>query len=496
VTGLALTGGLQYASSSNRYAYPRYWKAVQPRVGINYQLTPTTVFRAGFGTIYLNTLYNPIGTGFTQATSYQAFQSGSSAPVGTLSNPFPNGVLLPTGSGAGLSTGIGQGVSFIDPNHVPPRSAQYTANVQQQLPGRFSVQINYVGSKSTRLEVSHNLNVLPAQYYGGGVAELAYLNTKVANPLAGKVPLNATLNAPTIVRNLTLVPYPEFSSVTENYSSIGSVNYNALQIQVNHPMSHHISIQGNFTWDKVMAHNAFVGDGTGTQGNDAYHTATGKLESAQDGSPTMFGNIFGTIELPKFERLNFAEREAIGGWKLNSVVRMTNGALIGAPGNVDIIGDYHQPGATLFRQFNTCYNSVSVNTTTQTATYARVQTNLVNGTSTVIACDAQSPNPAFQQRYQYSIQTNSPSLNARIIGYHPLVDMSLFKQFAIREGMSFEIRGEYFNLFNTTEFGGPGGLTSSNAGNAAGPITPVYPNGQLSQNNDARIGQLTARFNF
>jgi hypothetical protein len=496
VNALTLKGGLQYASSSNRYAYPRYWKAIQPRVGINYQLTPTTVFRAGFGTIYLNTLYNPIGTGYTQSTSYNAYIGGQSAPVGTISNPFPNGVVLPTGNGAGLSTGIGQSISFIDPNHVPPRSAQYTANVQQQLPGKISLQVNYVGSKSTRLEVSHNLNVLPAQYYGGGVAELAYLNTSVPNPMAGQVPLSSTLNAATIKRHYLLDPYPQYGSVTENYSSIGSVNYNALQIQVSHPMSHHISVQGNFTWDKVMAHNGFVGDGTGAQSDDSYHQATGKLYSVQDGSPTMFGNIFGTIELPKFEKLPFYEREVVGGWKFNSVVRMTNGALIGAPGNIDIIGDYHQPGANLFRQFNTCYNSVSVNTTTTTATYTPVQTKFVNGTSSVIACDSQSPTPAFQQRYQYSIQNNSPSLNLRIIGYHPLVDMSLFKQFAIREGMSFEIRGEYFNIFNTTEFGGPGGLGSSDAGNAAGAITPQYPNGQLYQNNDARIGQLTARFNF
>ncbi len=497
VSGLTLNGGLQYASSSNRYAYPRYWKGIQPRVGVNYQLTPTTVFRAGYGTIYLNTLYNPIGTGYTQSTSYQGYLTGQSAPVNTVSNPFPSGVLLPTGNGAGLSTGIGQAISFIDPHHVPPRSAQYTANVQQQFPGKFSLQIAYVGSKATRLEVSHNLNVLPAQYYGGGIAELTYLNTKVANPLAGQVPLNATLNAPTIVRNLLLVPYPQYSTVTENYSSIGSVNYNAMQIQVNHPMWHHVSIQGNFTWDKVMAHNAFVGDGTGAQADDAYHTAVGKLESAQDGSPTMFGNIFGTVELPKFAKQNIVTREAIGGWKFNSVVRMTNGAIIGAPGNYDIIGNYHQPGANLFRQFNTCYNKISqINSITNTVTYAAVPTTFSNGSSTVIGCDAQSPTPAFQQRYQYSIQTNSPSLNLRVIGYHPLVDMSLFKQFALREGMTFEIRGEYFNVFNTTEFGGPGGLGSSDAGNAAGPITPQYPNGQLYQNNDPRIGELTARFNF
>jgi hypothetical protein len=69
---------------------------------------------------------------------------------------------------------------------------------------------------------------------------------------------------------------------------------------------------------------------------------------------------------------------------------------------------------------------------------------------------------------------------------HPLVDASLFKQFQIREGTSFEIRGEFFNVFNTPNFGGPGtGLGSS----TFGVVT-------LTQANDARIGQLTARINF
>jgi hypothetical protein len=68
---------------------------------------------------------------------------------------------------------------------------------------------------------------------------------------------------------------------------------------------------------------------------------------------------------------------------------------------------------------------------------------------------------------------------------YPLVDLSLFKQFIIHEGVSFEIRGEFFNVGNRPNFGGPGtGLNAS-----YGVVT-------LSQANDARQGQLTARINF
>ena len=81
-----------------------------------------------------------------------------------ISNPYPLGVVLPTGSSLGLSTALGQNVSFVDPSHVQPRMTQFTLNVQQQLPGSLVVQVAYVGGRPTHLEVNHNINILPAQY--------------------------------------------------------------------------------------------------------------------------------------------------------------------------------------------------------------------------------------------------------------------------------------------------------------------------------------------
>jgi hypothetical protein len=287
------------------------------------------------------------------------------------------------------------------------------------------------------------------------------------------------LNAANIVRNLLLLPFPEFGSVTEQYSSIGSAPYNALQVQVTKPMRHHVSLQGNLTWDKLMLHTAYI---------DNYAAAIGKLESVQDGQPTLFGNIFGVVELPKFQSRPYYQRLILGGWQLNSVVRFSNGPLVGAPGNVDIIGNYVQPHQTLARAFNTCYQSTSI--VNNAVVVTQVNTTPTAGLPTSTACDAQSPSPAFRQRIQYTSQSNSNVLNIRYPNF-PLVDASMFKKFIIREGMSFEIRGEFFNILNTPEFGPPNTtLVASNAG-SAGPT-----NGIFSQTNDARIGQLTARFNF
>jgi hypothetical protein len=459
VPGLTLNGGLQYTSSSNRFPYPRDLNNFQPRLGIAYQMRPTTVVRAGFGIIYFNTLETPVGTGFSQGTSYSNYIT--SAPINSLSNPLPSGVLLPTGSSLGLSTALGQGVSFIDPHHVQPKSAQYSASIQQQLPGNFALQIAYMGTRPTRLEVNHNINVLPEQYYNQGASEVTYLNERVQNPMAGLFSGTTTLNSATIARNLLLLPYPEFGPVTEQYSSIGSAPYNSLQIQVNKLMGHHFSLQGNFTWSKTMLRNGFVNN----------FGASPQLYSVPDGNPTLVGNVFGTLELPKFAAAPYLEKFLLGGWELNGVFRAQNGPLVSAPGNVDIIGNVRQPNPTYARYFNTCYENTSGV--------------LVMSTASAPACDNLSPKPAFRLREPYTTQSNSTVLNIpqRI---HPLVDASLFKQFIVHEGVSFEIRGEFFNVLNTPNFGGPGtGTGTQNFGQVT-----------LVQANDPRIGQLTARINF
>ncbi|MCU1321092.1 MAG: Cna domain protein [Acidobacteriaceae bacterium] len=466
VPGLTLNGGLQFTSPSNRFPYPRDLNNFQPRLGAAYQATPTTVARAGFGIIYFNTLETPIGTGFSQTTSYNNFTT--SAPTNSLTSPFPSGVAAPTGSSLGLSTALGQSVSFIDPNHVQPKSAQYSVSVQQEFPGKIALQVAYVGSRPTRLEVNHNINILPSNYYDQGSAEVSFLNAAVANPMAGKFTGTTSLNSATIARNLLLLPYPEFGSVTAQYSSIGSAPYNSLQVQVTRPMRNHFSLQGNFTWSKTMLRQGFYGSTTSTD-NAAY--ATNKLYSVQDANSTLVANIFGTVQFPKFAARPYFERLIVGGWQLNSILRAQNGNLISAPGAVDIIGDPHQANPTYGRYINTCYqNTNGVN---------------VQSTSSAPACDSLSPTPAYRQRLAYTTQNNSTVLNIRQ-RIHPLLDASLFKVFALREGVSFEIRGEFFNVLNTPNFGGP----NTSIGNSTfGAVT-------LTQANDARIGQLTGRINF
>ena len=78
-------------------------------------------------------------------------------------------------------------------------------------PSDFAVQVAYVGARPTHLEVNHNINILPAQYYNQGAAEVGVLNAAVANPMAGQIPQSTTLNAATMQQNLLYCLIPSLA---------------------------------------------------------------------------------------------------------------------------------------------------------------------------------------------------------------------------------------------------------------------------------------------
>ncbi|HEY2012082.1 MAG TPA: TonB-dependent receptor, partial [Bryobacteraceae bacterium] len=134
-----------------------------PRVGLAWQVTPKTTVRAGYGLFWapqfaIGTPYNP--PGFTATTSYISSNDGNATPANTLSNPFPAGLAVPTGSSLGALTGIGQSLSIIDPNARSPRVNQFSIDIQRELPFGIAAEVGYVGSRSSHLtQATANVNI-------------------------------------------------------------------------------------------------------------------------------------------------------------------------------------------------------------------------------------------------------------------------------------------------------------------------------------------------
>ncbi len=315
VAGLTLKGGLQFASASNRRYYMPQHNEFQPRFGVTYQLNPRIVLHSGAGLIYINALEAANGPGFSAVTAYTA-TTDNSHPFTSLANPFPGGLTPPTGSSLGLSTQIGQAINFLAPGHTNPGILQWTASAQTQLPLNMVLQVAYAGNKTWNWGINNNINALPAKYYNQGAAGNTFLNTKVANPMAGQIPANGNLNGATILNSLINLPYPEFGTVTALDIPAGEALYNAAQVTLNKRMGHNLSVLGTFTWQKMLTSFQYL------------NPTDPSPEHYEDGNPTLMGNLAVIYELPRFSSSpRYVERLSAAGSSTAYSGRTTAGSL-------------------------------------------------------------------------------------------------------------------------------------------------------------------------
>jgi len=229
-------------------------------------------------------------------------------------------------------------------------------------------------------------------------------------------------------------------------------------------------LQGNFSFAHVSDDNYFL------------NPQSTSLHKFEDNQPNILLNVFGTYHFPEFRGKSMLVREPLGGWALHGVLRAYNGSLINNPGAVG------SGGGTGGSQYGTSQTYVQLqNPKMSHNTYGQFFNNCyINQAGTVVGPSTCQSNPAFQQTWQFTLNTLTPYMDVRQ-RVHPLYDFSLFKQFPIHESDNFEIRGEFFNAFNTPNFGSPG--TTPTSSSSYGIVT-------MTQQNDPRLIQLTARFNF
>ncbi|HEX9368903.1 MAG TPA: TonB-dependent receptor [Vicinamibacterales bacterium] len=244
-------GGVMFPSAST----PGFWNAdknnIQPRAGFAYKWTDKMVVRGGWG-IYVSPFVFSNGInqmGFSQSTPYTASQNNGLTFQSTLSNPYPNGVLQPSGNSLGPNTFLGQSLTRfmrLDPQNS--RLSRYLVNVQRELPGQWLLEVGYAGSHGYHLTTDLELNGVPAQYLSSSRvrddANVTFLSTLVPNPFFGLLPTGFT-NA-TVARSQLLRPFPQFNNVPTNGTD-GTSQYDSGQVRVERRFSKGYSIIGTYT---------------------------------------------------------------------------------------------------------------------------------------------------------------------------------------------------------------------------------------------------------
>jgi trimeric autotransporter adhesin len=266
-----VTGGLMYAGvngAPETQGNPPNIKW-SPRVGAVYSLNAKTVLRGGYGIYWApynypvpSTIANNYGqVGYTVNTiSPQALTA--TGPTVTLTNPFPVGIVAPSGNALGARTNVGTAISYVDQNGKAPRVQQYSADLQRELGGDMALTVSYVGAKGDHLglggsnDAAININQLDPKYMALGTAALT---AAVPNPFQGNAAFQGTsfFSAATLQRRQLLRPYPQFQDILARHVTEGKNLYNAAVVEWSKRMSHGIGGRVSYTYS-VLKDNQFA----------------------------------------------------------------------------------------------------------------------------------------------------------------------------------------------------------------------------------------------
>jgi Carboxypeptidase regulatory-like domain/TonB dependent receptor len=488
-----------------------------PRLGFAYQLAPDTVLRGGAGIFYgmnVATNFQYAGPAFQKSANIYFSKDNFQTQYASLENPFPAGLAPPQGTKYGplAQWGFGNASDLDTGTALNADIYQWNLGLQHRLPGQIVLSADYSANRSTHLPwagaggiSTRDRNFLPSSIRNQLVQTLNpthdpnsnavsdFLNTNVANPFqcffaavaapasyCPAAPIFANADVvdsryvdPTIPEVNLLRPYPQFDGAFEGLPKLIATSwYNSLQVRFQKRTSHYVSFEGNYTFSKATddssaGRNAWIGNlqldnpqvlddlkaEHGISSNDATHRlATAVIVDLPIGRGRWIGgDLHGVAD------------GIVGGWSLNSFFTIQSGQPLAIAMSNGRLADGNQRPNVSCSQLTT---GISYRDAAMTGLPYLNQDCFTDPGDNI---------PGDAPRH-FS--------NLRGDGIRN-VDLSLSKEFGIREGMQLQIRAEMFNAFNHQRFAFP------DVGSGDGSFGTV-----TSTTNNYRRMQFGARFQF
>ena len=350
-----------------------------------------------------------------------------------------------------------------DPEGKIPTVYNFTLGVQTKLPFGMVLDTAYVGALSRHLQDNRNLNYVP---FGQ-----AFLPQYQDPTLTSSLPGGAALSS-NFLRRLQGI------SDINLYESAATGNYNSLQVTVDRRVGR-LFVGMAYTWSKDLttatSDTSFVRPDQYTR--DAYYGPSGN-----DRRQSFALNY--VYNLPTLAGSKALAKAVFGGWQLSGVTRFQSGTPYG-------IG-YSITGAS------------GVNITGSTTEGARVyilgnpntgSNNPYNRLNAAMVAPPQVGSIGLESGVNY---LTGPGINNW--------DISLQKEFSVKERARLQLRVDTFNTFNHTQFSGINStityasLTNLTPTNlylkADGTVNNINGFGTVNGARDPRILQLVVRLQF
>lgn len=431
-------GVLSFVNNSNRYPSNPQRANYAPRIGLAYNFAKNTVFRAGYGWFYapssggIGGSPGDLGSGAEASTSVflgQPSAAPNTPPAGaSIANPFVTGLV------SYPSTLIGNGISAIFRNWQTPMNQMWNSSIQRTIGQDLLIEVAYLGTRGEHLWSNVSADAVNPIYF----SLQSQLNSLVPNPFFGEI-TNGSLSSQTVRLSSLLSPYPQYTGINDIRASIGDSIYHALTARAERRMAQGLLFQLSYTKGKLIddTPERFTG---GSSIIDPYNLRLSRSISDNDISQRFVGNFI--YQLPFGQNKRWLSHGLasyiLGNWQVSGIFT----ARTGTPIVITTSCNTQLPGIG-------CYAIRLHNP------------NLSSGQSLNEWLDT----TAFAVPGLYSLGSDSRTEpNLRNPGLVNL-DALLSRSQPIGEKVQIQLRAEFYNSLNHTNFNGPqANVTASNFG--------------------------------
>lgn len=419
---------------------------VGPRFGFAYRLAdnPTLVLRGGYG-IYYERLSGELAAQNIGEPPFSVTLrlQGAQNTAATFEDPFNPQVPAPSAFPIFIPRTPDSAISIaaISRNIVSPYTQQYNLNLQYQFGGDYLLQVGYVGSKTTHLAACVEFNQA--------------LIATPENPVNGETT--------TTVENLTQrLPFAGIAGGSYICQTTFDANYNSLQASLYKRFGRGLEFQAAYTFSKNLDYASGLGNGSSL---DLTFLSNDQTDPRQARGLNDFDRehrfVMNTVYSPPNLRSGPEAFQAIlSHWQFSGVMVLQSGL----------------PITPLDSSAGSVYGNI--------VGFTRAQCTGLNPASSgsVISRLNGWFNPAaFAAPPTIGDGTGFGNCGVGILRGpdQKNLDFAVTRNFSITERNKIQFRAEFFNLFNTPNFGLP--VTDRNAGPAFGVITSSASNPRIIQ---------------
>lgn len=383
----------------------------------------------------------------------------------TLPNPFPHAVPAP---GSSPSFTLPFGINVANRNLTTPYAMNWNLTLQRELPSQTILSIGYVGAHGANLITAYTFNpTTPA----GVTACLSDPNNTSNGGTGGCA--DSPDSQPVSFPGHYQYPGNVWGNSGQQTNG-GWSNYDALQVTVNKHMTHGFEVDTAYTWSHSLDISSSFEDTSfqGAGGVDPYGQF-GRDYGASAFDTRQRWVINGLYDLPNLAKAlnwnNGAATRLFGGWRVSGINAM-------------------QSGQPILLQADTENSLTCADTYTFYACPDRP-----DQLGPVKKLDPRLPGHLFFDTSAYApnaVGTLGTTRRGSLYGPGFWdTDLTFQKNTLITEGKQLELRIDFFNLFNHTNFANP-------HQDLAGDFGPFGVVGGLKTFANSRLIQLSGRFTF